>query len=64
MGVASEVLALGVAATNKMLAKLKAANERRTTAHMAAYKGPVSDSPGVMAKLVFADVERCRRRFE
>ena len=63
-GVAIEVLELLTAARNKLLATLEPANDRRTKAHMAAYKGPVSDNPRVMAKLVFADVERCRRRFE
>lgn len=53
-----------IAARDKLLTALEPANDRRTEAHMAAYKGPASDNPRVMAKLIFADVERCRRRFE
>lgn len=53
-----------IAMRGKLLAALEPANDRRTKAHMAAYKGPVSDNPRVMAKLIFADVQRCHRRFE
>ena len=61
---AREAVETFIAGRDRLLTALEPANDRRTRAHMAAYKGPVSDNPRVMAKLVFADAERCRRRFE
>ena len=61
---AQEALELLIAVRDKLLAALEPANDRRTEAHMAAYKGPVSDNPRVMAKLIVADRERCRERLE
>ena len=40
------------------------ADRRRGQAYRAAYQGPISSNPHVMAQLILADRERCRQRFE
>ena len=53
-----------IAVRDKLLAALGPASNRRADTHATAYKGPVSDNPRVMTKLILADVERCRDRLE
>lgn len=43
---------------------LNAAGETWGRAYSLAYRGPASDNPNVFEKLVLADRERCRERFE
>ena len=43
---------------------VRPAREKQAIAYISAYKGPKSHKRGVLAKLIRADRERCRRRLE